>query len=228
MHPRDLFDEQRNCVNCAHPIRDHWPAVSDGNVLRVFCDECAQSPTRMMADEGGHNPTPVFIETSFGFPDPCLGPPSPSWNQENFLPRSSGETGRYRFHLVAQGPDGEHEIHFSLDGFRRRDLERLAEGETISDKNVYKLKLYWEQEGLCKGCQRRFAFENLEMDHINPESGGGELTVGNLQLLCSTCNKLKGTGTMNDLFEKLDRRGVRDEKPRGDKESTQGRCSVMD
>lgn len=210
MQPRDLFDEQRNCIKCAHPIGTHWPTMGEDRVLRVMCYKCAQSPTQMMAEEGGHNPTPVFVETSFGFPDPCLGPPSPTWDQQNFLPRASGTDGRYHVRLVARGPDGEEEFHFSLDGFPVEELEGLAEGDQIPDKNRYKLKLYAEQEGLCKGCQRRFAFENLETDHINPESDGGELTVGNVQLLCSSCNKIKGPRPMEYLIQKLGRRGVLD------------------
>lgn len=34
---------------------------------------------------------------------------------------------------------------------------------------------------------------SFEIDHIKPESKGGETTLENLQLLCRHCNRSKGT-----------------------------------
>lgn len=45
---------------------------------------------------------------------------------------------------------------------------------------------------ICQGCFWWFDdHEDLEVDHKNPKSAGGEDTLGNLTLLCSRCNKIK-------------------------------------
>jgi hypothetical protein len=47
----------------------------------------------------------------------------------------------------------------------------------------------------CKHCNsRRF----LAIDHIKPESKGGEATLDNLQTLCKKCNSSKGTKWQNE------------------------------
>ena len=48
------------------------------------------------------------------------------------------------------------------------------------------------QGPICQGCFWWFDdYEDLEVDHKNPKSAGGEDTLGNLTLLCSRCNKIK-------------------------------------
>lgn len=48
------------------------------------------------------------------------------------------------------------------------------------------------QGPICQGCYWWFDdYEDLEVDHKNPKSAGGEDTLGNLTLLCSRCNKIK-------------------------------------
>jgi 5-methylcytosine-specific restriction endonuclease McrA len=49
----------------------------------------------------------------------------------------------------------------------------------------------------CKGrCKRIFkSLDDLEVDHIKPISKGGTERISNLQLLCTRCNRLKGSTT---------------------------------
>jgi 5-methylcytosine-specific restriction endonuclease McrA len=48
----------------------------------------------------------------------------------------------------------------------------------------------WERDNFtCKHCGTR---RNLSVDHIYPESLGGETTVENCQTLCKSCNSRKG------------------------------------
>ncbi|MDA7981358.1 MAG: HNH endonuclease [Alphaproteobacteria bacterium] len=72
--------------------------------------------------------------------------------------------------------------------------------------NIRKI-LYEAQEGICKGCKRKSELRDMDIDHIVPRSKGGENSDKNAQLLCHSCNNLKGAGTMAQLRAKLRERG---------------------
>ena len=61
---------------------------------------------------------------------------------------------------------------------------------------THRHRLYGEQEGVCKGCDTHFPFRVMEVDHVRPRVQGGTDHAGNLQLLCSGCNRSKGGRTM--------------------------------
>ena len=67
---------------------------------------------------------------------------------------------------------------------------------------------YGEQEGRCNACKRPEPYDNLELDHIKPKKRGGSDEADNIQLLCSACNRKKGTGTMEALIAKLRKEGT--------------------
>lgn len=53
----------------------------------------------------------------------------------------------------------------------------------------------WERDNFtCRDCGTR---KNLTIDHIYPESRGGELTMENAQTLCKSCNSKKGVKCQN-------------------------------
>ncbi len=62
-----------------------------------------------------------------------------------------------------------------------------------------KERLYKEQNGLCNGCKTQFDIRNLEIDHIIPKSKGGGDYYENYQLLCGSCNRMKGDRPMEYL-----------------------------
>ena len=56
----------------------------------------------------------------------------------------------------------------------------------------------------CPGCSRRKYYDDFDLDHIVPRAKGGLDADENLQLLCSSCNRIKGGRlTMPELRERL-------------------------
>ena len=66
----------------------------------------------------------------------------------------------------------------------------------LPNYRTHRHRLYGEQEGVCLGCETHFPFKVMEVDHILPRSKGGSDHYENLQLLCTHCNKSKGSKTM--------------------------------
>ncbi|MCY3782222.1 MAG: DNA methyltransferase [Chloroflexi bacterium] len=83
------------------------------------------------------------------------------------------------------------------DGPARTDLGPLP------PPVAHKTALYGEQGGDCAGCGEHFRIQNLEVDHIIARAAGGTDHVGNLQLLCGACNRVKGDRGMAYLRAKL-------------------------
>ena len=82
---------------------------------------------------------------------------------------------------------------------RRTDLGRLPRYNGPANKR----QLYGEQEGNCAGCAMHFEARNLEVDHIIARGKGGTDHIENLQLLCGSCNRIKGDRGMEYLRAKL-------------------------
>lgn len=55
-----------------------------------------------------------------------------------------------------------------------------------------KRRIFGLQEGRCNGCDEKFPYQFMEVDHILPKSKGGTDAFQNLQVLCSHCHKSKG------------------------------------
>ena len=64
-------------------------------------------------------------------------------------------------------------------------------------------RLYEVQGGHCAGCSEHFQPRHLEVDHIISRSKGGTDHIENLQLLCGSCNRIKGDRGMEYLRVKL-------------------------
>ena len=63
--------------------------------------------------------------------------------------------------------------------------------------------LYGQQGGHCAACTTHFEPRHLEVDHIISRSKGGTDHLSNLQLLCGSCNRVKGDRGMAYLRAKL-------------------------
>ena len=55
-----------------------------------------------------------------------------------------------------------------------------------------------QDRNYCEICGHRFPPEYLEIDHIHPKAEGGGWELHNLQLLCSRCNRRKGSTKTNE------------------------------
>ena len=62
---------------------------------------------------------------------------------------------------------------------------------------------------LCPGCERPKYQEDFDLDHITPLTKGGQDVDDNIQMLCHSCNILKGNRlTMSGLRQKLIAMGI--------------------
>ena len=81
----------------------------------------------------------------------------------------------------------------------RSDLGKLIPYNSTENKTW----LYGNQGGYCAGCDTHFEPRHLEIDHIIARSKGGTDHISNLQLLCGSCNRIKGNRGMEYLRVKL-------------------------
>ena len=87
----------------------------------------------------------------------------------------------------------------------RTDIPQRADLGAVAQYNCQpnRKHLYGEQGGNCAGCSTHFEPRHLEVDHIIARAKGGTAHIGNLQLLCGSCNRIKGDRGMDYLKAKL-------------------------
>ena len=68
--------------------------------------------------------------------------------------------------------------------------------------------LFGQQEGRCGGCGSDFPYKLFEVDHVIPQSAGGQDNVENLQVLCAHCNRVKGDRPQEYLVARLRELGI--------------------
>ena len=83
---------------------------------------------------------------------------------------------------------------------KRSDLREVLPSESV------KQQLYKQQEGKCNACGREFEIWDFEIDHIVPKSKCGGDYYENYQLLCGSCNRIKGDRPMEYLRLKIETR----------------------
>lgn len=66
-----------------------------------------------------------------------------------------------------------------------------------------------ERDGLrCVYCDDDLENSEIHLDHVIPESRGGETSYNNLQVTCRKCNLAKGVLTETDFMNKLRNRAI--------------------
>ena len=208
--PQNWSNQSNQCIQCNHPFSEHRIKGGGDGINRVFCISCPPARTILMGDEGLYGPSPYFIEGPLETV-PCFKESSASRRVDNFLPLSPSSQGLTTFTLRAKTPDGKEDDSITFTGlsWHPDEFERLKDGDKVhKSSNRYKLHLYWLQEGRCAGCLRVAYFDHMELDRIVPGNAGPGYTVGNTQLLCSSCNKIKSNRSMEYLMKKLRIRGL--------------------
>ena len=99
----------------------------------------------------------------------------------------------------------EQEVGLFYKGAHREDLPRRTDLGRLPRYNCTqnRERLYGQQEGYCAGCGEHFKVRHLEVDHIIARAKGGTDHLENLQLLCASCNRIKGQRGMEYLRVKL-------------------------
>ncbi|MDE0646000.1 MAG: DNA methyltransferase [Gammaproteobacteria bacterium] len=99
----------------------------------------------------------------------------------------------------------EKEVGIFYAGAHRTDIPQRTDVVPILPYHHKRNKeqLYGTQGGHCNGCREHFETRHLEIDHIVPRSKGGTDHLENLQLLCGSCNRIKGNRTHEFLISAL-------------------------
>lgn len=101
------------------------------------------------------------------------------------------------------------EVGLFFQGAHRTDIPKRTDLGKIIPYNAIKNKryLYGEQGGYCNGCEHHFMMQNFTVDHIIAKAHGGTDHISNLQLLCGSCNSIKGTKSHEELLVLLTDKG---------------------
>ena len=86
----------------------------------------------------------------------------------------------------------------------RTDTSDTARQISLPSYRTHKNELYGRQEGHCNGCGLHFRIRNLTIDHIKPQTKDGTDHIENLQLLCGSCNSIKGDRPQEYLYQRLE------------------------
>ena len=85
----------------------------------------------------------------------------------------------------------------------RKDIPQRTDIDAPIHYRQNKHVLFGQQEGVCNGCKMDFPFKIFDVDHVVPKSRGGTDHIDYLQLLCSSCNRIKGDRPMEYLVAQL-------------------------
>ena len=85
----------------------------------------------------------------------------------------------------------------------REDIPKRTDLGKLPPIKTHKKALFGEQRGTCNGCRKNREFAEFEIDHIIPKAKGGTDHIDNLQLLCTPCNRMKGSRTWENFLVEI-------------------------
>ena len=74
----------------------------------------------------------------------------------------------------------------------------------IPKYDVFRDLIFGQQKGQCKGTGFEIFFSESSVDHVLPKSKGGSDELGNLIVMCSACNNLKGDKSLGEYLEDIE------------------------
>ena len=91
-----------------------------------------------------------------------------------------------------------------IDAGKTANLPKRTDIKEINKKDMrVKTELYRRQGGKCGICKMKFPLKTLEYDRKKPGKRGGRYTADNVELLCPTCNRVKGSGTRREAVRRI-------------------------
>ena len=179
----DLSDLQRD-----HIIPVNRGGTNNPENMQLLCSSC--SSKRRVKDQLRHNHTQKGMCAGCKFTDRS------HLQRDHIIPVNQG------------GTDDPENLQLLCESCISKKEATPNERQPIP--KWVKAHLFQECGGECAGCMDTFRqMGNLQIDHIIPVHLGGTNELENLQLLCSSCNSRKGTGTMPELIDRLRREGIR-------------------
>ena len=152
--------------------------------------------------------TPYVIK-SLGFEEdtdpPEKIPPNPSSRRSGLIIEGWCELCPCRWNLTIGQHKGVTIIEcLEIDSENSKQVHKKE--PKLNDKYI----LYGEQNAACAACSIKGELRHFEIDHIEPQVQGGNHELDNLQLLCSSCNRIKGDRPMHYLLDRLNN-GVKEQ-----------------
>ena len=189
-----LEDESRGVK-----ISDVWQIPYLGSTAKERTGYPTQKPLALLHRliEASTNEGDVVLDTFCGCATACIAAEQRGrqWAGIDISPKAAELVALRMQNELGMFYDGAHRTDIP----QRTDLGRLRRYNHPRNKEL----LYGRQGGLCQGCREHVRIENLEVDHIIARSKGGTSHIDNLQLLCNSCNRIKGNRGMEYLLAKL-------------------------
>ena len=178
------------------PLRDVWDISIVAGSSKERVGYPTQKPFALLERviKAASNPGDVVLDPFCGCATTCVAADAfgRQWAGIDISPKAA--------ELVRQRIDDDLATRRII---HRTDIPRRTDLGTLPHPRTHRKALYGDQGGDCNGCGAHFESQHFEVDHIISKRKGGTDHIENLQLLCSSCNRIKGDRGMEYLRAKL-------------------------